>query len=254
VKLRPRLTYANVIATVALFLVLGGGAAFAATQLPKNSVGSKQLKKHAVTSAKLAKSTLKQLQGATGPAGAVGPKGDTGATGKDAGPAYSTVYAGGTGLQFPLGEESTLDALALKNLPAGSYAVSFTGSLFSLSEEPFTVFCGVEPEGVEPTQGGEGFGITSLPGGTGPDPEATTVAVQTVVTFASDGGELVSGCGLIHGEVEEEVGDPPFTTNLTMIEPQLTAVKVASASIDEVGGPAPSGAAAATLRRLGLSR
>jgi hypothetical protein len=51
-RLRPRLTYANVIATLALFLALGGGA-YAAIQLPKNSVGAKQLKKNAVTAAKI---------------------------------------------------------------------------------------------------------------------------------------------------------------------------------------------------------
>jgi hypothetical protein len=51
-RLRPKLTYANVIATLALFLALGGGA-YAASQLPKNSVGTKQLKKSAVTAAKI---------------------------------------------------------------------------------------------------------------------------------------------------------------------------------------------------------
>jgi hypothetical protein len=48
-----RLTYANVVSTLCLFLLLGGGAAVAATQLPKNSVGSKQLKKNAVAAAKI---------------------------------------------------------------------------------------------------------------------------------------------------------------------------------------------------------
>lgn len=52
-QLRRRLTYANVMSTIAVFLVLGGGAAFAANQLGKNSVGSKQLKKNAVTAAKI---------------------------------------------------------------------------------------------------------------------------------------------------------------------------------------------------------
>jgi hypothetical protein len=51
-RLQLRLTYANVIATLALFLALGGGA-YAASQLPKNSVGTKQLKKNAVTAAKI---------------------------------------------------------------------------------------------------------------------------------------------------------------------------------------------------------
>jgi hypothetical protein len=52
-KLRSKLTYANVISTLCLFLVLGGGAAFAATKLPKNSVGSQQLKANSVTGAKI---------------------------------------------------------------------------------------------------------------------------------------------------------------------------------------------------------
>jgi hypothetical protein len=51
-QIRKRLTYANVMSSIAVFLVLGG-AAFAATKLPKNSVGAKQLKKNAVTSAKI---------------------------------------------------------------------------------------------------------------------------------------------------------------------------------------------------------
>lgn len=57
-KVRQRLSYANVMSTIAVFLVLGGGAAFAATQLPKNSVGTKQLKKNAVATAKLKKNAV----------------------------------------------------------------------------------------------------------------------------------------------------------------------------------------------------
>lgn len=56
-----RLTYSNVVSTICLFLLLGGGA-YAATQLPRNSVGTKQLKKGAVTKAKIQKKTLKALQ------------------------------------------------------------------------------------------------------------------------------------------------------------------------------------------------
>jgi hypothetical protein len=52
-SIRTRLTYANVVSTIALFLVLCGATAFAATHLGKNSVGSKQLKKNAVTGAKI---------------------------------------------------------------------------------------------------------------------------------------------------------------------------------------------------------
>lgn len=52
-RLTDKLTYANVVATLALFLVLSGGAAYAASHLGKNSVGSRQLKKNAVTGAKI---------------------------------------------------------------------------------------------------------------------------------------------------------------------------------------------------------
>jgi hypothetical protein len=51
--LRQRLTYANVVATLALFLALGG-ASYAAITLPRNSVGGNQLRNGAVTTQKLA--------------------------------------------------------------------------------------------------------------------------------------------------------------------------------------------------------
>jgi hypothetical protein len=51
--LRSKLTYSNVMVTILAFLVLGGGAAFAATKLAKNSVGTKQLKSNAVTTKKI---------------------------------------------------------------------------------------------------------------------------------------------------------------------------------------------------------
>ena len=56
--MRPKLTYANVVATLALFIAIGGAGAFAASQLGKNSVGSKQLKKNSVTTAKIKKGAV----------------------------------------------------------------------------------------------------------------------------------------------------------------------------------------------------
>ncbi len=49
---RPQITFANVVSCLALFVALGSGA-YAATHLPKNSVGARQLKKNAVTTLKL---------------------------------------------------------------------------------------------------------------------------------------------------------------------------------------------------------
>lgn len=57
-KPRKRLTYANVMSSLAVFLVLGGATAFAAQHLGKNSVGAKQLKKNSVTTAKIKKNAV----------------------------------------------------------------------------------------------------------------------------------------------------------------------------------------------------
>ena len=81
-----RLSYANAMSTLALFLALGG-VSYAAATLPAKSVGSRELKDRAVMPTKVARSTVKLfkgqrgLRGLTGPAGLAGPAGPTGATG-----------------------------------------------------------------------------------------------------------------------------------------------------------------------------
>jgi hypothetical protein len=81
-SVRKRITYANVMSSIAVFLVLGGATAFAASQLGKESVGAKQLKKEAVTLAKISSTAKTSLKGATGPGGAKGDKGDKGEKGE----------------------------------------------------------------------------------------------------------------------------------------------------------------------------
>ncbi len=92
--IRKRLTYANVMSSIAVFAVLGG-VAVAATQLPKNSVGTKQLKKNAVVSAKVKDGSLLKNDFKAGqlPAGAQGPKGDPGAQGAPGSPGATNVIA-----------------------------------------------------------------------------------------------------------------------------------------------------------------
>jgi len=97
-RIRGKLTYSNVVSTLCLVLVLGGGTAYAATtMLPKNSVGARQIKKGSITPAKLSKavtSTLagpagpKGATGATGAAGPLGPQGKEGKEGKEGKPGH----------------------------------------------------------------------------------------------------------------------------------------------------------------------
>jgi hypothetical protein len=80
----PRFTYANVMATIAVFVALGG-ASYAAIKLPKNSVGSKQIKKNAITAAKVKNEAITpaKLNGAS-KAALTGPQGPQGAPGAPA--------------------------------------------------------------------------------------------------------------------------------------------------------------------------
>jgi hypothetical protein len=63
-RIRQRLTYANVMSSIAVFLVLGGGAAYAAkkisgNQLKGSSVTTAKLKRGAVTASKIRKGAVK---------------------------------------------------------------------------------------------------------------------------------------------------------------------------------------------------
>lgn len=97
--LRTHLTYSNVVSTLCLFVLLGG-VSYAAVKLPKNSVGTGQLKANAVTSSKVKNGSLLAADFRRGqiPAGAkgdTGPKGDTGAQGPP-GPFADTLPSGKT--------------------------------------------------------------------------------------------------------------------------------------------------------------
>jgi hypothetical protein len=101
-RLRSKLTYSNVMVTILAIIVLGSGTAYAASQLEKESVGTSQLKKGAVTPSKLSKASKKTLtgpagpKGATGATGAAGPQGVKGETGAPATKLWAYVTASGT--------------------------------------------------------------------------------------------------------------------------------------------------------------
>jgi hypothetical protein len=130
---RHRIGSAHVIALIAFFVALGGGA-YAAFSLPKNSVGTKQLRRGAVTPPKLSKAALKKLKGATGPRGpqgktgktgpkgAKGDKGDTGAMGP------SDVYAAGAAAGSLSGSYAQVAAVTV---PAGDYLLQAKATIFA---------------------------------------------------------------------------------------------------------------------------
>jgi hypothetical protein len=121
---RPRLSYANVVATLALVLAASGGA-YAATQLPKNSVGSKQVKNSSLQAKDFKPGQLPA--GATGPAGpqgSPGTKGDQGAPG-DAGP--NLLQAG----RKDFNTQSWVNQCASAELKTDGFTVSRPGVLWA---------------------------------------------------------------------------------------------------------------------------
>jgi hypothetical protein len=86
-KLRARLTYANVMATIAVFVALGGSSYAAITITGKNvknrSLTGRDIKKNSLTSAEVRDQTLlaKDFEAGQLPAGPKGDKGDRGVKG-----------------------------------------------------------------------------------------------------------------------------------------------------------------------------
>ncbi len=86
-----------VIATLALFIVVGGSATAAGLingkDIKPGTVTAKQIKNKSVTEAKLAPSAVDALQGPAGPPGAVGPVGPAGAAGAPGQPGQDGVVS-----------------------------------------------------------------------------------------------------------------------------------------------------------------
>jgi hypothetical protein len=101
-RLAGKLTYANVVATLALMIAISGGTALAAThlitgkQIAKGTISATNIEKHTLTSTLFKKGVkLRGARGATGPAGPAGATGATGAAGSAA--AYGLITKNANG-------------------------------------------------------------------------------------------------------------------------------------------------------------
>jgi hypothetical protein len=114
--LRHRPSPAMVIACIALGVALGGTSVAAIQALPRNSVGTAQIKNGAVTKKKINKKTLRQLKGNRGPRGLTGAPGAAGAQGAQG-------IQGIQGIQGPAGPGARWAAVN----PNGTIAVQSGG-------------------------------------------------------------------------------------------------------------------------------
>jgi hypothetical protein len=190
------------VALLALFIALGG-TSYAAAKLPKNSVGSTQIKAKAVTEAKLSSAVQTKLnktvqgssgsQGAAGPqgpAGPIGPQGEPGAAGAkgdkgdkgDPGPTSGDVG----GINVPIKVVTSLPVASPANVTLskpGKVVVMMTGT-FGLSCAPAGPTCvrdvSVMLDGTTPVPGA--FGSVSATSGTAGEKVITAAGVVDVKT------------------------------------------------------------------------
>ena len=131
-RFRPKFSYANVMVTILAFIVLGGGA-YAATQLPKNSVGSKQIRKGSIKPSDLSAQAKRALAGATGPRGAeglrgpVGPPGPQGQPGPQGVPSDAFVKSNSQGATIGCCDRTTILTTKIPAGP-GRYLLVFRGA------------------------------------------------------------------------------------------------------------------------------
>ena len=197
---------ALVVSIVALSVALGG-TSYAAVVLPANSVGARQLKRDAVTAAKVKDGSLLRADfgagqipaGATGPAGAAGAKGDTGAAGAT-GPKGDAGAAGATG---PKGDAGAAGAPGLKGDKGDKGDPGTSGNNVVVRESAstpvavsaivsVTVLCLASERATGGGYDGSGLGefgtfaVDSQPTSTAAVPNGWTVKVNNVTTLASN--------------------------------------------------------------------
>jgi hypothetical protein len=220
-NLRSKLTYANVMVSILAFCVLGGSTAFAAMQVAGNSVGTKQLKKGAVTPGKLSSAAKDTMTGATGPEG---PKGDSGAKG-ETGPQGAPGITGDPGVQGDPGVKGDPGETG----PSDVYSARLTLKAVTPGFGYQTVVSVALPAGnylVSATQTAESEGGQSTV-------ECAIFSGSTsVATFYARVPSLLSGT--VAGEatialsaattVSEQCGSTEHVMNLS--GPMLTAIKV----------------------------
>jgi hypothetical protein len=223
-RIRKHLSFANVVACLALFVALGG-VSYAATQLPKNSVGAQQIKKESVTSAKVKDGSLlavdfesgqigagpKGQAGERGPQGEAGPKGDQGGRGNQG-------DRGAQGSQGDVGPRGPSDAYYVYDntsavdekeaslpVPAGSYVVDASMRAASEDATDFAnVLCFLSATNM--TNAGVGETQLTISPTTSGHVEYHQATAETALTVGPGGGTIFFYCEKFQGDAEPMLG------------------------------------------------
>ena len=174
---KPRLTYANVMSTVGVFIALGG-TSYAVTQLPRNSVGPQQIRSGAVGASELRREAVSSR--------AVR---DRSLTLRDIAPSSRESLRGQQGAQGPRGEQGPPGIVL--SAAINSAGVASRGNATSaglVSEGVFTVGWSPDVSGCQAAAT-----LAAVPGGAVTEPPAGRITVRSagrlleVRTFDADG-------------------------------------------------------------------
>lgn len=225
---RIRGSYANVMATLAMFIALGG-TSYAVITLPRNSVGSKQLRANAVSSGKVRNGSIGQrdlapsARGLRGPRGPAGPGGAAGSNGS-AGAGNIIVRTRDASAARPDVAGGSTVKVATVSLPAGHWLVLATTEVTNITNPGVRdIFrCAIAVDGVvrglgKVTDSGNAPGATS----------SSDVTLMEVVDKAS-AASVVLQCS----------HDTPLPagTDFRFDRAKIVAVPVDGADVAEVAG------------------
>jgi hypothetical protein len=116
------------VAYLALFFALGGTSVAAVNALPKNSVGSPQIKNGSIQKVDISRGTVSSLRGLRGIQGPAGPQGAAGATGAPGAPGTPGAIGPSNGREVFRDAAVTVDSsgttiATMSNVEPGAYLV-----------------------------------------------------------------------------------------------------------------------------------
>ena len=172
-RITRHLGYANLTASVALFVALGG-ISWAATSLPRDSVGARQVKKSAIRSSEVKNGALTQrdfapgtlLQGPQGPQGPAGQRGQSGLQGPKGDPGPKGAPGTARGFAFVDSDCGASDVCPVTHAKNVSGARRFYKG----------IYCVEVPAGIDPTASGVAAGVDYL-NSQGPTGNASAMAI-----------------------------------------------------------------------------
>ena len=190
-RLRVTLSFANVTSVIALFVALSG-TSYAITKLPRNSVGSAQVRDGSLAARDLASdarsSGPRGPRGPVGPPGAEGQRGVSGTNGAqgERGPSNVIIAPRGPNVSLFPTANTVREVRRINNVPAGSWILSFSADAVLTSPQGMYAVCSIKVNGDVKADGALVVGQAGAAVQEGPIPVETAVTQSTPFNVTVD--------------------------------------------------------------------